>query len=327
MALAGVTIPGSDGAAVDWPRIAVVGAGAVGAYFGARLAHAGAPVVLIGRKPFVEAVERDGLIVEGDGEGDGESLNLRAPVSTELASCRGAQLVLLCVKTIDTVSTARALEPYLAADTVLLTMQNGVESVEQVRAAAHCKAVAAAVYVAVAMPQPGRVKHFGRGDLVLGPDPASRQVAAVCTRAGIACRITEDIEAELWTKLLMNCALNALSALGRSHYAHIMACPPACTLIEAVVSELLEVARVAGVRLPVLTDSGAAMAAVARLVAQMPAQHSSMAQDLARGRRTEIDALNGYVQRRGAELGVRTPANQALFALVKLAETAASGAD
>jgi 2-dehydropantoate 2-reductase len=302
----------------DWPHIAVVGAGAVGAYFGARLARAGAPVVMVGRKPFVDAVERSGLTVEGGSE----PLHVRVPVSTDLSACRAAQLVLFCVKTVDTVSTARALEPHLSADTVLLTMQNGVEGAEQIRASIHRDAIAAAVYVAVAMREPARVRHYGRGDLVVGADAAARQVASLCARAAIQCRVTDNLEGELWSKLLMNCALNALSALGRSDYAHIMACPPARSLIEAVVSEVLDVARAAGVKLPSLTNTAEAMAAVARLVAQMPAQHSSTALDLDRGRRTEIDALNGFVQRRGSELGVATPANQALFALVRLAETA-----
>ncbi len=303
-----------------WPRIAVVGASAVGAYFGARLARAGAPVLMVGRKPFVEAVQRDGLTIEGGSE----PLHLQVPVSTELSACREAELVLFCVKTVDTLSTARALEPYLSTDTVLLTMQNGVESVEQIRTIVRCNAIAAAVYVAVAVSGPGHIRHFGRGDLVLGSDLAARQVAALCRRSGIPCRISDDIRGELWSKLLMNCALNALSALGRSDYGHIIAFPPAYSLIEAVVDELLQVARAAGIRLPGLASTEQAMAAVTRLVAQMPAQHSSMAQDLVRGRRTEIDALNGYVQRRGAELGVQTAANQVLFTLVKLAETAAT---
>lgn len=300
----------------DWPRIVVVGAGAVGAYFGARLACAGAPLTMVGRKPFVEAVERDGLSIEAQNE----SLHLRVRVSTDLSVCREAQWVLLCVKTVDTVSTARALGPHLSSDALVLTMQNGVESLEQIRASIRCHAVAAAVYVAVAMPEPGRVQHFGRGDLVVGSDVASRQVAALCTRAAIPCLISENIQGELWSKLLMNCALNALSALGRAPYARVISCPAACSLIEQVVGELLQVAHVAGIHIPALTNTAEAMAAVSRLVAQMPAQLSSMAQDLARGRRTEIDALNGYVHRRGAQLGVRTPANQALFALIKLLE-------
>ncbi|HEX4051359.1 MAG TPA: ketopantoate reductase family protein [Steroidobacteraceae bacterium] len=301
-----------------WPGIAIVGAGAVGAYFGARLARAGAPVVMIGRTPFVEAVGRHGLTIEAHGE----ALTLRVPATTELSACREAQLVLLCVKTIDTVSTARALEPYVSTDAVLVTMQNGVESAEQVRGIVHCDTVPAVVYVAVAMPSPGRVQHFGRGDLVMGTDPASRRVAAECVRAGIPCRVTENIEGELWTKLLMNCALNALSALGRSNYAHIIACPPAHSLMERVVTEFMQVAAAARVRLPAIPDIDAAMDAVTRLVAQMPGQHSSMAQDLARGRRTEVGALNGYIQRRAAQLGLQAPANQALCALITLIETA-----
>jgi 2-dehydropantoate 2-reductase len=303
--------------AAAWPRIAIVGAGAVGAYFGARLARAGAPVVMIGRKPFVDAVGRSGLTIEAEGE----SLTLHVPATTELSACREAQLVLFCVKTVDTMSTARALVPYLPTDAVLLTMQNGVESAGQVRAIVHCEAIPAAVYVAVAMPAPGRVQHFGRGDLVLGPDHASRQVASVCARAAIPCRITENIDGEIWTKLLMNCALNALSALGRSDYAHIIACPPAYALMESVVGEFMKVAAAAGVHLPAVPDAAAAVHAVTRLVAQMPAQRSSMAQDLARGRRTEIDALNGFIQRRAVELGLQAPANQSLCALVKLMET------
>ena len=305
----------------QWPSIAIVGAGAVGAYFGARFAQAGAPVVMIGRKPFVDAVERNGLTIETSGE----SLTLHVPVSTDLSSCRGAQLVLLCVKTVDIVSTARALKPYLSTDTVLLTMQNGVESAGQVRAIIHCDAVPAVVYVAVAMPSPGRVRHFGRGDLVVGTDAASARVAAVCERAGVPCRVTEYIEGELWSKLLMNCALNALSALGRSNYGHILECLPAYSLMESIVSEFMQVASAVQVCLPGIADTAAAMDAVRRLVAQMPGQHSSMAQDLTRGRRTEIDALNGYIQRRAAQLGIAAPANQTLYALIKLVETAKGG--
>jgi 2-dehydropantoate 2-reductase len=301
-----------------WPRIAVVGAGAVGAYYGALFARAGAPVVMIGRRPFVEAVERDGLCIEGLSE----PLRLRLPVSTELSACRDAELVLFCVKTVDTLSTAQALAPYLATDALVLSLQNGAENAAQIRSTGHANTLGAAVYVALSTPTPGHVRYFGRGDLVVGPDAApARQVATVCARAVIPCRVTDNIDGELWSKLLMNCALNALSALTQTRYAHILTCPPIVSLIETVVAELLAVARAANVQLPGFEDDAAAMAAVRRLVTQMPEQRSSMAQDLARGRRTEIDALNGFIQRRGAELHVPTPANQALFALIRLAES------
>lgn len=298
-----------------WPRVAVVGAGAVGCYFGARLAAAGAPVMLIGRRTFVDAVERGGISIEGP-----HPLHLHVPVTTDLAACRAADVVLVCVKTVDIPATARALAPHLAADALVLTMQNGVESAEQV-GAFHRAVVAAAVYVAVAMPRPGHVRHYGRGDLVIGPEQApAKRIAALWNQAGVACRVTDNIQGEMWSKLLMNCALNAMSALGHAHYARIMGFAPAAASIDAIVAEVMAVAHAAAVRIPMIDSASEAKAAVSALVAQMPGQHSSMAQDLARGRVTEIDALNGYVCRRGAELGVPTPVNQALFALVKLAE-------
>jgi 2-dehydropantoate 2-reductase len=172
------------------------------------------------------------------------------------------------------------------------------------------------------MPRPGIVQHFGRGDLVIGPDEAAAQrLATLWKRAGIACRATDNIQGELWSKLLMNSALNAMSALGHAHYGRIMALPAAAASIEAIVAEVMAVARTAGIRIPSIEDASEAMAAVSDLVAQMPEQHSSMAQDLARGRMTEIDALNGYICRLGAALGVLTPVNQALFALIKLIQS------
>lgn len=300
-----------------WPRIAVVGAGAVGGYFGARFARAGAPVVMIGRTAFVAAVERQGLRIEGLPE----PLEVRVPASSDLSACRDAQLVLFCVKTPDTLATAQALLPQLSENALVVTLQNGVEGAGQIRSLGHLETLAAAVYVALSAPAPGRVHYFGRGDLVVGRQaPRADEFARVCARAAVPCRLTDDIEGELWSKLLMNCALNAISALTQHPYARIVASPPAGALLEAVVDEVVQVARAAGVRMPGLDSAAQALQAVRALVAQMPSQFSSMAQDLARGRRTEIDALNGYVQRRGRELNVPTPANQALFALVSLSQ-------
>src|ERR1700682_5796579 len=115
----------------NWPRIAVVGAGAVGGYFGGMLARAGAPVVMIGRPAFVEAVEKDGLLLD--------TLHFmesgRVESAAELDAARGAEVVLFCVKTVDTVSTARALAPLLSPNAMVVSLQNGVDNVEQIRAA------------------------------------------------------------------------------------------------------------------------------------------------------------------------------------------------
>ena len=300
-----------------WPKIAVVGAGAVGGYFGGFLARAGAPVVMIGRAAFVEAVKKNGLFL--DTLQFQESVKVEA--STELNAVRGAEIVLFCVKTTDNAETARALAPLLAPGAIVLSMQNGVDNVEQIRTAAAIEALPAVVYVAASVPEPGRVKHVGRGDLVVGPEnERTKKIAALFLRAGVGCRISENIEGELWTKLVWNCALNAVSALGRAKYGLIASSPDAWKVVETAVYEVLAVAKAAGIQPPGLEDPKAALAGALKIATQMAEALSSTGQDLNRGKRTEIDSLNGYISRRGAELGVLTPVNHALFALVKLAE-------
>lgn len=301
----------------SWPRVAVVGAGAVGGYFGGLLADAGAPVVMIGRKAFVETVNHAGLFLD--------TLqfqkSVRVEVSTELRAVRGADLVLFCVKTTDNAATARELAPFLPPRAIVVSLQNGVDNVEQICAAANIEALAAAVYVAASVPEPGRVKHVGRGDLVVGPESEKTvKVAEIFRRANISCRISGNIEGELWTKLIWNCALNAISALGQARYRQIAESADARKLMDAIVDEVLAVARAAGVVLPGLDDPKAALAGAMKIATQMAGALSSTAQDINRGRRTEIDSLNGYIARRGAELGVPTPVNHALFTLVKLLE-------
>jgi 2-dehydropantoate 2-reductase len=300
-----------------WPKIAVVGAGAVGGYFGGLLARAGAPVVMIGRAAFVEAVRKNGLFLETLHFQE----SVRIEASAELEAVCGAEIVLFCVKTTDNAATAKALAPLLAPGALVLSMQNGVDNVEQIRAAAHLEALPSVVYVAASVPEPGRVKHVGRGDLVVGPrNKNTERIAALFSQANVPCRISENIEGELWTKLIWNCALNAVSALGRAKYGQIAASADARKVVETVVDEVLAVARAAHIHPPGLEDPKTAIAGAFKIATQMAEALSSTAQDMNRGKRTEIDSLNGYISRRGAELGVPTPVNHALYALVKLAE-------
>jgi len=300
-----------------WPIIAVVGAGAVGGYFGGMLARAGAPVVLIARLPFVEAVKRDGLLL--DTVHFKEHVKLEA--STELAAARDAEIILFCVKTTDTAATARELAPLLRKDAVLISLQNGAENADQIQAASGLHALAAAVYVAASVPAPGVVKHVGRGDLVIGPKSMmTERIATVFERAGVGCKISEHLTSELWTKLVWNCGLNAISALGKAKYGDILASEDARQLVEGVIFEVLFVAKAAGVALPMFEDPEVALAAGLKVAEQMSATRSSTAQDMMRVKKPEIDSLNGFVVRKGRALGVPTPLNHALFTLVKLAE-------
>jgi 2-dehydropantoate 2-reductase len=301
----------------EWPRIAVVGTGAVGGYFGGMFARAGAPTVFIGRKHFADAVTSKGLILD---KLQGQE-RIRANATIEMSAVRDCSLILFCVKANDTSTTAAQMAPFVRPDATVVCLQNGVDNARQVRAAANVVAIPAAVYVAVSVPESGRVKHLARGDLIIGPaSEMTTEVANLFVRAGIPCSISDNIEGELWVKLLRNCALNAISALGHVRYGEIARNADAKQLMARIVDEVLAVARAAHVVLPGVHDRESGMAAAMELATQMSDALSSTAQDLHRGRPTEIGALNGYIARRGTELGVPVPVNQALFTLVRLAE-------
>jgi 2-dehydropantoate 2-reductase len=289
------------------------------------LARAGAPVTLIGRAPHVEAINRDGLFIDSIHFKE----NVSVSASTELEAVRDAQFVLFSVKTVDTENVAKLLAPYLAPETIVVSFQNGVDNVERIDFAAGIQAIPAVVYIAVEMVGLGRVKHSGRGDVIVGDpspnhDASESDLAKIATtfmRADVPCRISENITAELWEKLIMNCAYNALSALSRSKYGRIARDSGTVEVMKRVVNEAAAVGNAAGVKL----SAEKMFAAVLKLGAEaMPEAVSSTAQDIARGKPTEIDSLNGFLVRRGAELVVPTPVNETLYSLVKLLERPAS---
>jgi 2-dehydropantoate 2-reductase len=307
------------------PRVAVVGAGAVGGFFGGMLARAGAEVTLIGRPSHVDAWKRDGLII------DSATVQTTIPVdaTTDVGACRDAELVLFSVKTRDTEEAARAMAPHLRSDAIVVSLQNGVDNVERMRAAAGLDPLAAVVYVASTMPAPGRIRHGGRGDLIVGDLPgrsrppraeAVSRVSEWFEAAGVPCRTAANIEADLWAKLITNVALNAISAVVHATYGDIVKVPESREMIRRLVDECLAVAAAARVALPDVDFA----ATVLQFAEAVGAVYSSTAQDLERGRLTEIDALNGFIVRRGVEHHVGTPVNQALLALVRLRETQAA---
>jgi 2-dehydropantoate 2-reductase len=300
-----------------------MGAGAVGSYFGGMLARAGARVTLIARPNHVEAIRKSGLLLDTVTFKEHVAIN----ASTNVADVRDAQFVLFCVKTLDTENAAHAIAPHLSPNTIVISLQNGVDNVARIGAASGIVALPAVVYVAVALPEPGHVRHSGRGEWIVGeyagaapPSSAApgrpERVAEMCAAAGIPCRVSQNIEADQWTKMLMNCAGNAVTAIAQTSFAHIARNRDTREVLRTVINECVAVARKAGVGLPEVdwTERGLKNAET------LGEATSSTAQDIARGKKTEIDSLNGYIARRGKELGVPTPVNMTLFALIKLIE-------
>ncbi|MEZ5652149.1 MAG: 2-dehydropantoate 2-reductase [Burkholderiaceae bacterium] len=304
--------------------VAVVGAGAVGCYYGGMLARAGVPVTLIARAAHVDAINDAGLRLQAQSFDE----QVQVGADTELAAAANARLVLFCVKTRDTESTAQALAPILAPDAIVLDLQNGVDNVRRIQTYLPNPVLATVVYVAASMAGPGHLRHAGGGSLVIGesrqPDarPAalapgvSTAIAELMEAAGIGCRLSDNIDGELWSKFLINCSFNAVSALGRSRYGRMAASPAMMAVMNRAALEVVAVARALGITMPE-TDP---LKIVARAGQSMAQATSSTEQDIGMGRPTEIDDLNGYLVTKGGELGVDTPVNQTLHALVKLRE-------
>jgi 2-dehydropantoate 2-reductase len=293
-------------------KVAVMGAGAVGCYFGGMLARAGHDVTLIARPQHVESIRRDGLRMETKAFDE----RVRLQASADPDAVRGASLVLFSVKSTDTEAAGAQIKPHLAADALVLCLQNGVDNADRLRTVLPAHQVAAAVvYVATEMAGPGHVKHHGRGELVIEPSAAGERAAQALIGAGVPAEISSNVRGALWLKLIINCAYNAVSAIAQQPYGRNVQGEGIRDVMRDVVDECLAVAKAEGVDVP-----GDVHATVAGLVESMPTQMSSTAQDLARGKRTEIDHLNGLVVRRGEALGIATPANRVLWALVRLLE-------
>ena len=295
-------------------QVAVLGAGAVGCFYGGMLARAGHRVTLIGRPQHVQVFEAQGLRMQT--LAFDETVKLHA--STEASAVAGADLVLFAVKSPDTETAGEQMREHLKPGALVLCLQNGVDNAERLRAVLTGVQVAAAVvYVATEMAGPGHLRHHGRGELVIEPSPASERVAQALAAAGVPTEISDNVRGALWAKLILNCAYNALSAVGRIPYGELVRQPGVQDTMRDVVAECRAVAAADGVTLPGDVD-----AAVRRIAETMPSQYSSTAQDLMRGKPSEIDHLNGHVVRRGEALGVPTPANRVLWAVVKLVEAA-----
>jgi 2-dehydropantoate 2-reductase len=282
------------------------------------LARAGAAVTLFGRpgpgSPHLDALREHGLKI------DGTEVRETIPVSVarDYRAIGSSELVLFCVKTLSTEQAAAAIRPHLRESAIVVSLQNGIDNVERL-ASEGVAALASVVFVAAAIETPGTVRHRGRGDLVLG-GPERREdverVAAWFERAGVPCPISDDLRRELWKKLILNSMANAISALTDASYRRLAEFAPTWQLARDIAAEAVAVARADGADLDIeeVVELGNS------IVHSIGSATSSTQQDIANGRPTEIDSLNGYIARRGSEVGVATPVNGAVHALVKLRE-------
>ncbi len=298
-------------------RIAVLGAGGIGGYYGALLARGGHDVVLVARGAHLEAIQRRGLTVC---TAAGESTLAVAAVG-DTRSVGPVDLVLFCVKSYDTDSAARALEPLMSRSTAVLTLQNGLDNAAAVAATIGSDAVlSGAVYVALQLAEPGVIRHTGGdGKIVFGESGGAvsgraRRIATAFQLAGIPHALSTDIDRVLWDKFLFIAGVGAVTALARVTIGSLLASASGRALLTASCEEIVAVGRAEGR----FNQPDAVSTVIAQAATLPPEWRSSMARDLADGRRLEVDALSGAVVRRSAYHGISTPVHQIISACLSL---------
>jgi len=291
-------------------KIAIMGAGAVGCYYGAMLALAGHEVVLVGRTSFVEAVSQNGLILEKGGE----RLVAQVKASSDPSIISGAELLMFCVKSGDTEEAGQQIAPYIDSSCTVLSLQNGVSNAETLGHILRFSVMPVVVYVASRMMGPGIVRHEGRGDLELS-GLGAEEVASLLNKAGIETNITANVFSSLWAKLVVNCAINPLSAIMGLPYGKMAAQEGIPQLMEDIAREALSVAKAEGI-----TVSDKVFETIRTIPVTMSGQYSSTAQDIMKGKKTEIDFLNGEIVKLASKHGIDVPINRTLTLLVKNAE-------
>ena len=300
-------------------RIAIMGSGGVGAYVGARLQAAGEEVVFIARGAHLQALQQHGLRIEGPVH----PLVLDRVTATDDPSTVGpVDLILFAVKLGDTASAAAALAPMIGPQTRVLTLQNGIDSVELISRQVGAAAVRGGViYVSAVIDRPGVIRSPGGLHQIIadgaGGDPVIAAFCAACERAtAIGARATDNIDVVIWEKFIALASLSAATSLLRASMGQILAHPQTRALQRQLVDEAVAVGRAAG---KVVRDD-LADEIMAKLAAMPYAFRSSMSEDLERGKPLELAWLSGRVHGLGLELGVPTPAHSTAYRALVLYE-------
>jgi 2-dehydropantoate 2-reductase len=292
-------------------QIVVLGAGAIGSLYGAKLA-AGNDVTLVGRAEHVNAIEEEGLRVEGL-----ETKTVFVPAATRVTKLQPNALILLTTKVQDTASALQPLVSLIGKDTTIVTLQNGLNSDGIVRAivAERAAVLRGITQFGAIYERPGTIRYMAKGHTLLENHERSVDIAAILNAAGLDCHISADITMEVWRKLVFNCVVNPVTAIVGCEVGGIVD-PRLDPLKRLIIEECVAVARAEGIALEVdfLREINATYAGSHNIV--------SMRQDLLRGRTTEIDYLNGAIVTLGATHGLECAVNRGLTSIIKGLEAA-----
>lgn len=297
-------------------RIAIIGAGGVGGYFGARLQTSGADVAFVARGAHLHALNTTGLRLLSP-KGD---LHLSRVAATDSPNTIGpVDVVLVTVKMYDLETAAAALAPLVGANTAVITLQNGVEAVDIVgQHVGRAHVVGGVAYVAAVIDAPGVIRHTSLDSLIFGELDGHRSqrlttFEAACRGAGFGARVSEQIEVDLWAKFARLSVFSGMTAVTRSPMGILRSDPELRAMLVAACEETIAVGRARGVKLP-----DTLMGEILQMVDGLPSHaKASMLEDLERGRRLELPWLSGAVVRLGRAAGVATPIHAFIATVLK----------
>ncbi|MCS7259891.1 MAG: 2-dehydropantoate 2-reductase [Anaerolineae bacterium] len=305
-------------------KIAIIGAGAMGSLFGARLAPLCHVWLVDAWEEHIRAIQRDGIQLTNL-DGSTQRVTVNATTNPEAVGDE-VDWAIIFVKSYQTAQAAAWAAPMLKAGGLALTMQNGLGNLEvmaDVLGAERC--VQGVTSHGATLLGPGQVRHAGAAATYLATRPAItervQRIAELFTRAGFETHLSDNLDSLVWGKLVINVGINALTAILRVRNGVLAEVASARALMEAAVDEAVAVARARGITVP-YADARARTREVALATA---ANCSSMLADVLRGFPTEIDVINGAIVREGARLGVPTPVNQTLVHLIKALEATHAG--
>ncbi len=297
-------------------RIAIMGSGGMGGYFGGMLARAGEDVHFIARGAHLEAMQASGLTVKTSKDGE---FNIPAKATDDPADIGAVDLVLFCVKTYVTEETAHLIKPLIGPDTVVMSLQNGVDNeeiIEDVIGPGHV--IGAVAYVSAKIDSPGVISEPYSQKIILGEltgehTPRVEQITKAFEAAGQTVEVPDDIQVAIWSKLLGLATMAAITCVTRLPGGHIFACPETRALTHGMLDEAIAVAIANDIPIPdTLGDEFKAL-----FDTVPPDYRASMYHDLANGRRMELDDTIGVIVRLGKKLGVPTPLTFAAYASLK----------
>jgi 2-dehydropantoate 2-reductase len=293
-------------------HILIVGTGALATLFAARLSQAGHAITMLGSwQAGLEALREQGARLV---DSKGEEHRFKVQAIDDAQECRGAKHALVLVKAWQTERVAPQLKECLADDGVAVTIQNGLGNRETLaRSLGAGRAALGVTTTGATLLGPGRVRAGGEGIISLEEHPALGPLVESLTSADFQVNLVQDAQSLVWGKLVINAAINPLTALLRVPNGRLLELPSACEMMKALAKETAQVAQAEGVQLPFRDPVGAAED-VARRTA---ANYSSMLQDVLRGAPTEIDAICGAVVETARKPNIKTPANWACWKLVK----------